>query len=78
MNKELDDYILVEREFLHDISNHLVVISGMTSFVQSKLEKVDGIDPKYIEKLGKAVRASEKLSHAVIERRSKIKAIDTN
>jgi len=75
MDKEFEDYILAEREFLHDISNYLVVISGMTSFVQSKLEENQSIDPKYIEKLGKAVKACEKLSHAVVERRSKIKSI---
>jgi hypothetical protein len=62
---------LEERKFLHDISNKLVIVQGMSSILKTKLEKVaDQLDPKDLERLGKVIKAGEAMTDMIRARRS--------
>ena len=50
--------IRAERDFLHDMSNQLVISHGMSSFVLNALKKMDNPDEKWIAKLEKSTKAA--------------------
>lgn len=61
-NKELsvEEVMMEERKFLHDISNHLVVAQGMGSFLKKALSTNEAVGEKEkerCEKVNKAVIA---------------------
>lgn len=62
-----------EREFLHDVSNYLVVAQGMTGYVFGKLSEEKPEDSKEVVRLKKAVNAIDSLVTIVKARREKIK-----
>jgi hypothetical protein len=66
----IGDVTLEERNFLHDLSNQLVIAQGMTSIVLKTLKKDEGIDPKVLDRLEKAVGAVNKQVEMVKDRRT--------
>ncbi|MCK5071875.1 MAG: hypothetical protein KAQ98_00515 [Bacteriovoracaceae bacterium] len=77
MSEELKTYILDERKFLHEISNQLVIAMGMGDYVQGVLKENTSIDEKCSQKMQKTMRAVEKITNMVLERRDKIKSMST-
>jgi len=69
MTMTVEQMALDERKFLHDISNHLVVAQGMGSIALRNVEKMDGIDPKTVERLAKSVKAVDEMIRLVKARR---------
>lgn len=69
----VEKVIREERDFLHDLSNKLVIAHGMTSFVQNALNKAQGnpeIDEKWLAKLEKSTRAMEQMINMIKDRRN--------
>lgn len=64
-----------EREFLHDISNHIVVAQGMTNFVFRALKENKPAEAKDIERLEKAIEAISKMVTTLKERRALLHSI---
>ena len=62
--------LLEERQFLHDLSNKLVIAQGMANIVLSKLKKEDNVDEAIIDKQVKAVTALNDQVTLLKERRS--------
>lgn len=65
----LKDLVMNERKFLHDISNHIVVAQGMTSFVHRALKDNPAVDAKEVERLEKALEAINKMTAELKARR---------
>ncbi|MCB9060363.1 MAG: hypothetical protein H6622_02440 [Halobacteriovoraceae bacterium] len=63
-----------ERQFLHDISNQLVIAQGMGSFVLSTLEKQEDVDEKLLKRMEKSINAIEKMIQMVKDRRDVLKS----
>lgn len=74
--KKIDEIVLGERKFLHDVSNYLVVAQGMSSFLQKALTQNDGVGQKEKERLEKVVASVKKISEAVKERRDYLHSIN--
>ncbi len=70
-NKEVTilDLTVGERKFLHELSNKLLVVQGMSKTVHKKLEAKQPITEKEIDRLGKVVKASEAMVELLQERR---------
>jgi hypothetical protein len=62
-----------EKEFLHDLSNHLVVALGMTSSVTKILSDKCGEEDKELIRINKAVNSLTKIVKLIEERREVIK-----
>jgi hypothetical protein len=58
-----------ERKFLHDISNKLLVVQGMSKTVLKKLEQDEPITEKEKSKLQKVVKAAEDMITLLQDRR---------
>lgn len=71
----IEELALGERKFLHDISNHIVVAHGMSSFVLKALKSNNPIEPKDIERLEKSIEAINKMTEILKERRSLLHSI---
>ena len=72
MSKEdmsIEQLALDERKFLHDISNQMVVAQGMSSIALKNLNKMEGVDPKVIERMEKATKAVNKMIELIKARR---------
>ena len=66
-NKE--ELIASAREFVHDISNQLLISHGMSTFVLSSLKSHKDVDKKCIEKLEKSITAMDKILQNIKEYR---------
>ena len=75
MDDKFQKLVRGERDFLHDLSNHLVVGQGMGSIILNKLKKIEDLDPKIVEKMGKVQSAVEKMTALVKERRANLIAM---
>lgn len=71
---KLKEYILEERKFLHDISNHIVIVEGMLSSGLRKLEFTDD-QKSEIEKFNKSLNAAAKIRELMISRKAQIEKI---
>jgi len=72
----VSELVLGERKFLHDISNKLLVVQGMSTTVLRRLKKAEGsIDDKELDKLEKVVNASIAMVEMLKSRRSVIRQI---
>lgn len=70
MSEELlKEAAVEERKFLHDISNHIVVAHGMSTFVLRTLKDNPNVEPREIERLEKALTAINKMTDLIHERR---------
>lgn len=59
-----------ERKFLHNLSNKLLVVQGMSKTVLKKLEGPDQVSDKEIDRLKKVVKASSDMIDLLQDRRS--------
>ncbi len=66
---DIKDQLMSERNFLHELSNQLVVAQGMGSFVSRALESGEPVTEKEIERMQKTIGALERMIHMVRERR---------
>lgn len=66
----IKELVMNERRFLHDISNHIVVAHGMTTFVHRAVKSNPNVDAKEIERLEKAIDALNKMTSQLKERRA--------
>lgn len=67
---KIKELVMNERKFLHDISNHIVVAHGMTTFVQRAIKNNSTVDAKELERLEKAIEALNKMTIQLKERRA--------
>ncbi len=65
----LEELMLEERRFLHDISNHLVVAQGMGSFLKKALESNENVGEKEKERCEKVLKAVKVIGELLKDRR---------
>lgn len=61
---------LGERKFLHDLSNKLLIVQGMSTTLTRRLVVGDPLTQKELDKLQKVVNASEAMIEMLQSRRS--------
>jgi hypothetical protein len=67
---DLNEYILKDREFLHYISNQLVVTQACAGYLKKKLDSEGSqLSEKDLEKLGKLNTSVKKIFLALKERK---------
>ncbi|MFA6237359.1 MAG: hypothetical protein WC635_08550 [Bacteriovorax sp.] len=66
----VEELILAERKFLHDMANHIVVAHGMCSFVHRVMKENNSGESKEIHRLERAIGAINKMSEQLKERRA--------
>ena len=71
---KINDYILEERKFLHEISNYIVVLEGMLGSAIVRLESSTEHGQE-VEKLKKSLNAATKLRESAIERKNLVSKI---
>lgn len=64
------ELVMNERKFLHDISNHIVVAHGMSTFVLRTLKENPAVDAREIDRLEKTIEALNKMTAQLKERRA--------
>lgn len=69
-NDALKELAADERKFLHDLSNHIVVAHGMSTFVLRTVRDNPAIESREIERLEKAIAAINKMTELIQERRA--------
>jgi hypothetical protein len=74
--EKINDLILKERKFLHDISNQLVVAQGMGHMVLKNLKGVENLTEKELVRMEKTVKAVENIVSMVKEQRNLLHKID--
>jgi hypothetical protein len=72
---ELEDYILKEREFLHDLSNQLVIAEGMLGVTFPKLSLSSPPTQMDLERAEKALNSMRKIKDLLVERKSTVVTI---
>ncbi len=79
ISAELNEYIVKERTFLHDISNQLVIAQGMGSFVlgtvKKRTEEANDLESKELIRMEKTIKAINKMIDMVKERREVVKGV---
>lgn len=66
----INEVLMEERKFLHDLSNHIVVAHGMATFVLKSIKENPNVEAKEIERLEKSVMAINKMTELLKERRA--------
>ena len=66
----VEGLIREERDFLHELSNQLVIAQGMVNIAMTKLKKEEGLDPAILDKQQKAADAIRKQATLIKERRN--------
>lgn len=69
ISAEVKAQVMSERKFLHDISNHIVVAHGMTTFVLREIKDNPTVNAKEVERLEKALDSITKMSEELKVRR---------
>jgi len=64
------DLVLGERKFLHELSNKLIIIQGMSSTVLKRLKAGDSVGQKELDKIEKVLKAGEAMVELLQNRRS--------
>lgn len=67
---ELQEYILTERKFLHELSNQIVIAQGMASMAKANLDKNPAIAEQDMSRLEKTLTALNKVITILQERKS--------
>ncbi len=75
-SEDLMEHVLLERRFLHDLSNMLLISQGMSSFVRKKLNDDPTTDPALIEKLDKSIKAMDRMVDSIKEHRKLLHEIN--
>ncbi len=70
LESQMQDLIMAERRFLHEISNVLVIANGMTGYLQQTLVVDNKIKLQDLEKIQKAVESLNKANHLIKVRRA--------
>ena len=78
MSEKLQEVVMGERKFLHDISNYLVVAQGMGNFVNKKVSQDENVDEKIKERMQKVINAVEQMVEMVKERRSELHSVSAD
>jgi len=63
-----------EIEFIHDISNQVVIAQGGAGFVLSRLQKKNKFEEDELESLKKIVDAISKISQLIHDQKSRFRA----
>ncbi|MGZ3789932.1 MAG: hypothetical protein ACXVLQ_15440 [Bacteriovorax sp.] len=71
----VEELAMGEREFLHDIANHIVVAHGMSNLVHKTLKENKSIDDRDIERLERAINAINKMTDLLKQRRSMLHSL---
>lgn len=66
----VEELVLSERKFLHDIANHILIGHGMMNLLQKGLVNNETIDKNDIERIEKAIEAINKMTTALKDRRA--------
>ena len=66
----INEVLMEERKFLHDLSNHIVVAHWMATFVLKSIKENPNVEAKEIERLEKSVMAINKMTELLKERRA--------
>lgn len=66
----VEELVLSERKFLHEMANYILIAHGMTTALQKSLLENKTIDEKEIERFEKALIGINKMTTALKERRS--------
>lgn len=77
-SQDLKDHVVIERRFLHDLSNMLLISQGMGSFARKKLGDVADIDDKILEKLDKSLVAMDRMVSSIKEHRTLLHEINSD
>jgi hypothetical protein len=67
--EKIKELVADERKFLHDLSNHIVVASGMLNFAHRVLKENPTVETKEIERLVKSMDAIAKMTELLKARR---------
>jgi len=71
---KLIEYIIEERKFLHDISNHVVIVEGMLSSSTRKLSNSNDLSLE-IERLNKSLLAAIKIRESIVARKAFVESV---
>lgn len=66
----LEELVLSDRKFLHEIVGHMVVAHGMVTLAHKKLAENKSIDQIELKQLEKSIEALIKMTELVKNRRS--------
>ncbi len=66
----VEELVLEEREFLHEVSNHTSIAHGMINIVLKKMKAGQEIDEKLLSKQQKAIDALNKQMRLMKDRRN--------
>ena len=69
MSDSILDHILEERKFLHDLSNKLVVVQGMGSFISKSLANSESCTEKDLDRSEKLKKATAEMINLISKRR---------
>ena len=69
MKEQFSEAMVKQREFLHDLSNQILIAHGMASSALVLLNKEANVDPKIIERLEKSIKASDKIVSSLTKQR---------
>lgn len=75
-SEDLREHVLVERRFLHDLSNMLLISQGMASFVRKKMNENLETDHALIDKLDKSLNAMDRMVECIKEHRQLLHSIN--
>ncbi len=67
---ELQEYILTERKFLHELSNQIVIAQGMASMAKTSFEKSAAVAEQDMIRLEKSLTALNKVIGILQERKA--------
>jgi hypothetical protein len=70
----LREYIIEERKYLHDVSNHVVVLEGMLASGLKKLEATPEVSND-LDKLRKSLASAIKIREATVLRKKYVETV---
>ncbi len=75
---DLNEHVIVERKFLHDLSNMLLISQGMASIVRKKLDAIPDIDEALLDKMDKSLNASDRMVECIKAHRGLLHSINSD
>jgi hypothetical protein len=74
-DEKVKEHVSDERKFLHELSNHIVVASGMLNFAHRVLKDNPTVEPKEIDRLVKSMDAISKMTELLKARRETLHSL---
>lgn len=65
----IEELVLGERKFLHDLSNKLLIAQGMATFVTRKFSKGESAEEKDLERCEKLMKSIKDMTTLLVNRR---------